>query len=434
MAPELRISDSQPWLKTGSAAVFLTLFILILIRLIWVQLRTFQVFPEPSMTTTATFIDSSRIDRCAQLIIKNSRTSSDVAPQNLVGALSRDAASFASVPPDWIGNRLMLKVLCSSSGVFDNNLMVRLNETFFFLTCMVIGFLCRLVTGKWFVGLIAVISLMSRGRVLGELGLIGVTYFLMLCFSAWALTVLWFHMTRSKTTLLLGCLAICIATLFDWRFAGLHVVFPVSILFANLASRRDLEKLPQGWSLPEIGSLKPLNRIQLVAIASDKKRSLTDGITYILAAILSLIVAYQVWRLACVGINGCSLGAMRAAGRLNLLQFTHWSSSWWLLFQEWDLHFIWSLIGLLGVGVAGKNAVGSRYIEGALTVLIGCIVIGCMRIWYFPLEMSLARTTEWHRLQHILIWGEPVVLAFAIVAIYRGVDLVSGWLKPKGKL
>lgn len=441
MKTELRISDSHPWLRTGTAALFLTLLILILIRLVWVQLRTFQVFPEPSMTATARLMDAVHSNRCAQVILKSTRGLGEMGALPQPGVWPRSPSALIS--PDWVGNRLLLRSLCVE-GVFDSNLMMRLNETFFLLSALMIGFLSRIVTGRWLVGLIAVVSLVSRGRVLGELGVIGVTYLLMLCFSCWALCILWFHMTRARVVLLVGCGVISVAAAVDWRFAGLHMIFPVSIFLTFLASIRRSQAIdasampptvtdvPPSAELPLVGMLTPLPFAKLERIARNRQRTCADIGLYGFFAILGLGAIYQIWQVSCVGYAGCSLEALRVSGRISLFAFGDWRQSLWLLFQEWDLHLIWSMVGLLFLGVAGKRALGSRYIEGALTVLIGCLVIGGMRLWYFPLELSLTRAAEMHRLQHVLIWGEPVVLSFAIIAIYRIIELLNIWLRPKG--
>ena len=400
-----------------SAAIWLTtLVILLTIRLVWIQLRTFQVFPEPSMVAAAKLLADSQPDSCAQLILKNSR-----AGEGLQSWLETQTGGFGRSPlPDWVGNRLVLKGFCTN-GLLDSGLLVRINETFFFSACLFVGLLCRLITGRWFPGLVAIVSLMSRGRVIGEFGAIGLTYFLMWVFTIWALGLIWYRMTLARTPLYGAASLVALAALFDCRFLALGVVVPLSLL-PYMARKRALDqRVPESFSM-----LRPLPVAFSMGGESTRARIKRDILVTLLIVIAGGLGVWGVWTQASVTANTASpWDLFRRA--VVLLEKSGWMNGerWQLMTSDWDAHFRWSLFGLVVTGIVGVGGRGNRYVAGSLTIIMGCLIIAACRWIFLPLDLENIRPSDWAKTQHLLIWGEPVVLAFAIVALYRIFELIA---------
>ena len=219
----------------------LALLGMVLTRLVWLQIRTY-----PTVVDTRAVIGMNALSDRLGMDCPNDH------PYPLVQM--GDNLAAAEFVRTFVGSAGLLglySVGCRLEKLFDKSL-AKLNQWLFMAAVLMVTLMCRFATSSWSIALAASAVMLSRGRLLGELGYISESSFLMLGFTSWMAGCAHFVRTGSYLSLGFILLSAFFAALLDRAFVGLFAVFPV-LLIIGYFLRRKLAK-------PILKRLKKINR------------------------------------------------------------------------------------------------------------------------------------------------------------------------------
>jgi hypothetical protein len=213
------------------AGLMLALLFMILMRLVWMDLRSYTISYAPENRRLA-------VDVC----LKGKGA-------NKVVTLGR---------PGWMDSlpyRQMLHMSCRGS-TFSESSFVRYNQGLLLFTVVCCMLMTRIVTRSWLIGLFVGMALLSRGRLITLNGEISGDHLIMAGLAAWCLTIA--HWLRSGSRLVLGMqfIAVFWLILLEFSFAWLLIAVFLFLVFASSRS------FPNPFHIEESDYESPWTKIQ----------------------------------------------------------------------------------------------------------------------------------------------------------------------------
>ena len=208
----------------------LALLGMVLMRLVWLQIRTY-----PTVVDTRAVISLNALgDRLEMECPNDHPYPLDLAADNLA------AAEFVRTSVGSAGLLGLYAIGCNLDKLFDKSL-AKLNQWLFMAAVLMVTLMCRFATSSWTIALAASAVVLSRGRLLGELGYISESSLLSLGFASWMMGCA--HFVRTGSYLSLGYILVSafFAATLDRAFAGLFAVFP-TLLVIGYFLRKKLAK------------------------------------------------------------------------------------------------------------------------------------------------------------------------------------------------
>lgn len=125
-----------------------------------------------------------------------------------------------------------------NGGMLDEGLLIKINQWAFAATVLLAVMMTRFATSSWTVSLIVGAMLLSRGRLLADLGRLGVDGFTMLTTTAWLSASAHFLRTGARITAAIAAASVGVGALVDPSLVGLAVAVPALLALGFLWRRR----------------------------------------------------------------------------------------------------------------------------------------------------------------------------------------------------
>ncbi len=201
---------------------------MILMRLIWMQLRTYPVEYE---------------NRAVASLAAATSEFPGVCPQGPAGIDHRsELLNFGLrytdvnlLAPGFTGAGLLLCKLEQ----FDSKAFVRMNQLLFCASILAAVMLTRFITSNWMLSLVVAAMLFSRGMLLAGIGSVSTSYIIMFLFMAGFACFAHFFRSGSKIMALLGTVSFSLLMLFD-RSLWFVCLVPLNLLFFAWLLTRNL--------------------------------------------------------------------------------------------------------------------------------------------------------------------------------------------------
>ncbi len=437
---------------------------MILVRMIWIQLRFFPVNVDyRALVTFGALLDSEQPSACY----------AEHAGKDQLWALLTDNELVSDKRYRWFkipGLALISRITCGL-GAFTPQTLQWLNYVFFGGTVFLMLIMVRILTGSWLLGLFAAAMLLSRGQLvakIGELTAVNGIMFLgalmMSCFVHYLRTASW--VSFAGTLLGLVCL-----TMFDISWIVSLLALPTVLLCWRLlpslpAARReqpagDETSRRQGPLFLAVRYLRVIFGLDDAGATGERVSHLEHA--YERGALLRpLMVPYSFWvlhrrRWLKLVISGYGLGflviALALVGWLQampaIIAFSDadqtiagvarqvtagvhlpWVVNWLdALRAPLDLHFGASL-ALIVLALFQSPARGLHgFFETVWVVTAGMLLLIAATFVLDVIDARVLAEIEgdargwsiygWSRAPHVFTWIEPIVLSLGLVGLYN---------------
>ena len=229
-------------------AVPIGLLVMILMRLVWMQLRSYPPQADTralmSLETLLTLPMGSTCDSTRSIYRQGlAPLQAGLAAQSPVepglkasrpqgaSALHLAAARAYFASPGYVG----LTFFACKYDLLDDRWAIKMNQWLLALTVLCVALMTRMVTSSWTVALASATVVFSRGRLLADIGLIAPDYIVMFWLSAGLMAGAHVLRTGSRAGLVAMALAFFAATLFERTLLVLFLVMPLLLLLGALA-------------------------------------------------------------------------------------------------------------------------------------------------------------------------------------------------------
>ncbi len=215
---------------------------MIFMRLIWMQLRTYP-FAEDSRAIMALEFLHDRLDeRCRYVHYFPEGGATAQTPGSGINAV-RKAESRQGLTRAWltsVGYSVEGLFLCRQDWLEDRP-VARLNQWVFSVTVLLAALMTRFVTSNWTVALAVGAMLLSRGRLLADLGAISTDGVMALLVTGWLAAGAHFLRTGATASLVGMGLSVAVLSFYDRSMAVLCLP-PVFLLAIGYLWRRRLAR------------------------------------------------------------------------------------------------------------------------------------------------------------------------------------------------
>lgn len=394
------------------AAVILAFLFLILMRLVWMDMRSYVVVYSP----------------------ENHRTVFDG------GICQKDSWHSGSVGhttdrPGWGNSFLYHKLLQEScrGGVFSEGSFVRYNQGLLVLSVIACMILARITTRSWIVALVVGLALLSRGRLIASSGQISGDHLIMFGVTVWAMFL--GHWIRSGSRVILIAVFASLAALVELELsfillAFVPIIYAVSVrtpyarqreaagdtIFFWPSFQRFLE-LENFHNAPELsatgGLFRPLPQTFSKPLQGDKVFFLfLKDYAFACAALVLIVILYAMFK-----------SQWHSHVEWQMSRLTLWSQ---LFIMPIDRDVILSLVGMASALVIptfvlpALRGISYAIILGVLLSACGVLVVDHI---YLPVEA----TGFWNASQ-VLLWWEPLILGLGVLGCYHCLITLSSRL------
>ena len=464
----------------------LILLVMILMRLVWMQLRTYPTFVEPRA-----LISLDVWHRLSGLGCASERRLGEVAKQPPEDRLYLEAAL------DWMASPGFAVVGLASCGVNSLELRkaIQVNEWILAATVMVAALMTRFITSSWTMALIVGAMLLSRGRLLADIGMVSADYPAMLLVTTWLAASAHFLRTGALVSLAAAVVAAVLAALFDKSMVVLALAMPI-LLFVGFAYRRRLarpvirrlrgtrrrlrELTPRGGPVWPAGdevesgfgrfarSLRWVFGMEFPPLDAEGRwrPSYARGSLFRTINVPFLLWAY--WRrrwlkLACLwfGVFAVTLGLLVLVGFVlggpadgtGLLRLAHgfgatleradFRTAWASAFRpRVDLHLAISFLILLLCAFQSPAAGLSSFLECTWLVLVVALLLAGSAFLADAADLSIRHGLALRGItapliavlepRRVLLWLEPALLSLGVAGIYNLMKVLDTWIAEKG--
>lgn len=379
-------------------ALILTLGTMILMRLVWMDLRSYVVVFSPQNRYA---LESS--EPCARSL--EQRLTVKVGEQLLPRPGWAHAWSYHSI----------MRLSCRN-GIFSVGSFVRYNQGLLITTVLLLVLLTRVVTRSWIIGLVVAVALLSRGRLIAALGQIGGDQLIGLGLAFWGLTVA--HWLRSGSLWILAVHYACILWLIPLEPGLTFLVGVLPLLMwrgigpASAGSSLSAEALEPGgllrpWAGGDISAL--------LATAPYRRR----------------VWAFLLWGSVICAADFLLLTLLRSDPILRSGfewtwgEFNFWLRAWFSPIDR-DLGLGLLCMLFLGLGAGRSRVLGLRplILASLMAVLLSSLGSLVGDLLFLPVQASRLWMGP-----HLLLWWEPLLLALGLLAFYSIVLDLLPWLK-----
>lgn len=203
-------------------ALPLILMVMILMRLVWMQLRTYPVVPELRALVSLALLESS--DSCSY----------DRSLPRPTEDSAGTAARAWTLSPGYVG----LGYLGCFADWLDDREFVRINQWLLVLTVFLCALLARFVTSSWTLALIVGAMLMSRGRMLADISRVSIDFVAMVVVTAWMCAQAHFVRTGAVASLAFAVFLALFGAAVDRSLLVLAMSTPMALGFGFLGRRK----------------------------------------------------------------------------------------------------------------------------------------------------------------------------------------------------
>ena len=399
---------------------------MILSRLVWMQLRTYQVVP--AFTTFSAFSYVSDDFR------KNCRNNNEIA--KLFMPFRNDSMLASSQLQQWFMQPsyiLASKEICAK----PEPIQFIIHAHWVCLTMIVLLgiFLARFLSSSWVLAIFVGATLMSRGALLALIGSYSETLPLTFFVTLWFTSSIHYMRTLSRMALMVALFATILGTMLSGSFIALGLAIP-GFLFTL---KRSNSHLPSDNSLSKIKpnentfvrSFSPLKvKFSIWARSTpqftDKLQLTWITLTALLLATHAAFKSYQIF--FSIDHHGGSLFA--SSFHPSIAVFWRFLSDWTLSgVKSLDLHSLFSITVICIWGFSPYLVKVHAYTKEAVSFFMVCFVIlFCATLTSgfidFVLLDGSSLSTRAFSLgimnpTPFLVWLEPIILTLGIIGLYH---------------
>ena len=229
-------------------AVPIGLLVMILMRLVWMQLRSYP----PQVDTRALMSLETLLNLPIAGTCDSARSSYRQGLAPLQAGLAAQAAAEPGIkvprPPGAnLANLAAARTYLASPGyvgltyfackydLLEDRWAIKMNQWLLALTVLCVALMTRMVTSSWTVALASATVVFSRGRLLADIGLLAPDYMAMFWLSAGLMAGTHVLKTGARASLLAMALAFFAAALFERTLLVLFLVMPMLLGLGALA-------------------------------------------------------------------------------------------------------------------------------------------------------------------------------------------------------
>lgn len=454
-------------------AIPLLLLTTILMRLVWMQLRSYPIEGDARVIIAREEIATDGHDTC--------RTSERAK------AIPRSTVTAGKMPERLIRAWLISPGLVwftdmkCRNGMLSDHDALRINQGLLIGTVLLAALMSRFLTSSWTVALIVAGMLMSRGGLLAHLGRVSADWLLTFCLTLW-MTCLTHYLRSGSLAAMCGAVfAVIFGSLFDRALIALSLSMPVVLLFGFFVRRQltgplihRMRQVNRRWralspttaATPDMETESFLGRVsgsvRFMLGMEFPSRAATGSISSFQRGTLfkTLDVPFPLWvyrhrrwlRLASVwllvfattvGLSVLGFAViLHPAGAVlpelqklrSMLQAgglpNHFPDLWTLLaLERIDLHLAMSLLVIVVCAWQSPAAGLSGFLEAIWLVLVGFVLIAAAVFILDTLDARLierlpfqGRRALWTLAfgpREFMLWWEPVLLSLGVAGIYN---------------
>lgn len=204
-------------------AIPLILLCAILMRLVWMQLRSYTILQD-----ARSLIAIESLVRDKESVCRYERSQPSDLRSSFAGTATKELGIRA-----WLtspGHVLLARLACHS-GTLADRYALRMNQWLLVATVFMATLMARFLTSSWTVSLIVAGMLMSRGVLLADLGRISPDWILTFLVTAWMTSLAHYLRTGALVSLLGAVSTVVVAATFERGMVVLSLVPPLVFLF-----------------------------------------------------------------------------------------------------------------------------------------------------------------------------------------------------------
>lgn len=199
----------------------LTLLVMILFRLVWMEIRQYRVTIEPKASFSLYILGNHISEKCSS---SQSLTYPVINPPATAEDLGAAYSYFSSTGYMAIG-----WFACQFNYLSDDNI-TKFNQWLLVFTVLCLCLSVRFMTGSWVIALIAGVTIFSRGSILKELGKISIDPYHWSLVALWLCTASHYIRTGAKASFLALSGIGFFGVLIDPSWTSLLISFPILLL------------------------------------------------------------------------------------------------------------------------------------------------------------------------------------------------------------
>lgn len=330
----------------------LVLIVMILMRLVWMQLRTYDLVMDDDAMLTIFALTESYPEACAQSNASDHKQAKVIREVPVNVPLSKTSSWFVS-----LGLAAYAYLWGCSEGTLELERLLRSNQWIFVAVVAVATLMVRIVTASWVVSLVASVVLLSRGRMISGISEINTNLILSLIVTVWFMWCTHFFRSGSRGSLIAAMATAVIGSFFEAGLVFLTCSVPLLLVLGYFFRRYFSEPILLRFQAEK-------ERISAM-VRRGKLRSYEGSV--ILGAI-SLVVRKilgeeepqpRSYRKSPVDLSsGSLLGTMSVPFALWAFQFRRW----------WRISLAWFAVGALAIIVAGGSKLATLAVFDELFV------------------------------------------------------------------
>ncbi len=464
----------------------IVLILMIFMRLVWMQLRTYPLDPSQRSLLNIALINQAT-SRCAI-------DSKFFEEFKLIDLFSDDLATKQKTY-DWFRSPLYQQIvkLACSDGVFDPAFLMRINQWTFVSMVAISALALRMIASSWVIGLTGALILMSRGRLMSDLFAINANAPICFLLVVYFTTCVHFFRTGSLVTLTLGAFSVLLLGLFDHTMAFLAFAMPLLLITVYFLrkflavpalerlhhEKRRVKEIVRKSNLKSYQanpySVLMFDFLQWIlgkppaneAAPTPKARKDQDyargglfaviGIPFALWAFhrgrwLKIALFWTVMGMGiCLAVVGWRFFGLEQSDFQVFTGFfrdvfsrdfaTHWLYTWFIgLIAIVDIHYGLSLLAILLCAFQSPKIGMISFFECAWLFIFALLLVTVAALGFDALEVPLLvalsqpassldlKLSLWPRNQDLLIWFEPLVLTLAVAAVFNLFKVAENYL------
>lgn len=394
------------------AAVILAFLFLILMRLVWMDMRSYVIVYPP----------------------ENHRSVYDGGICQK-GSWHQETQTSSIDRPGW-GNSFLYRMMLLQScrgGSFSESAFVRFNQGFLVLTILSCMILARITTRSWVLALFVGLALLSRGRLIASSGQISGDHLIMFGISMWAMFVV--HWIRSGSRIILGAMFVALLWLIDLELsfvllALVPLVYARSVRTQHVIRRRVVKDEILFWpSLQRFLELENFHNATPEQTTGGIFRPLPQTFSKplrdndVFSRFLKDYLVCFGFLLVSIAILTTLKGQWNSHVEWHMSRLTLWSR---LFLMPIDRDIVLSLVAI-GTALAIPTFVLPALRGINYSIVLGIILSGLGVFLVDHIYLPAEATGYWMSSQ-IILWWEPLILGLGVLGFYHVIITISNRL------
>ncbi|MFK7823186.1 MAG: hypothetical protein AB8G05_03460 [Oligoflexales bacterium] len=397
---------------------------MILSRLVWMQLRTYQLVPSFGAFSTFSYISSD--------FRKNCRNNSEIA--ELFTPLRQEAQLIAPsfhrwfIQPSFI---LVSKEICAKPEPIQ--FIIHMHWICLALIVLLGIFLARFLSSSWCLAIFVGATLMSRGALLALIGSYSDALPLTLLMTLWFTSCIHYLRTLSNVSLTMALTATILGSMLTGSFIGLGLAIPCFLfILKRKPVYRPIQAASRGY-LSNNRNFKAFSPLRIrfsmwINRTPNLRKQLLFFWLILTAVLISMQVSFKAYQL----FYGDNLkgNILEGLSRPTINTFSSFLSYW--LFEginTLDLHSLFSIAIIFLWGFSSQLEKTHEYTKEAILLFMVCfgilfsitlftgyldfIILGVASLSSRALSLRVMHPTPF------LVWLEPIILTLGIIGLYH---------------